>query len=134
MATLDCNNPALARSLNPTRCFNCFYENDLKSGIIDDDSKDTGQEGFDADDAQSLAEYLLYVFSQMTKTVGQLVNRHGGPPFLVELGTSMRNDIVIFQQLFANFEIACLNLGLSFFNSLVNPWMHNGLAFFKAKL
>ena len=44
------------------------------------------------------------------------------------------HHIIIFQQLFANFEIACLNLGLSFFNSLVNPWMHNGLAFFKAKL
>ena len=44
------------------------------------------------------------------------------------------HHIIIFQQLFADFEIASLNLGLGFFNSLVNPPMHNGLAFFKAKL
>ena len=65
MATLDCNNPALARSLNPTRCFNCFYENDLKSGIIDDDSKDTGQEGFDADDAQKIMQDMKKFICQI---------------------------------------------------------------------
>ena len=37
VTTLDCNNAVLARSLDPRS----FYENDLKSGIIDNDSKDT---------------------------------------------------------------------------------------------
>ena len=40
VTTLDCNNAVLARRLIPTSFFN-FYENDLKSGIIDNDSKDT---------------------------------------------------------------------------------------------
>ena len=73
MVTLDCNNPALARSLNPTRCFNCFYENDLKSGIIDDDSKDTGQEGFDADDAQKIDADAQKIMEDMKKFICQIV-------------------------------------------------------------
>ena len=45
VTTLDCNNAVLTGRLNPTSFFS-FYENDLKSGIIDNDSKDT-------DDAQN---------------------------------------------------------------------------------
>ena len=40
VTTLDCNNAVLARRLNP-RSFFSFYEYDLKSGIIDNHSKDT---------------------------------------------------------------------------------------------
>ena len=44
------------------------------------------------------------------------------------------HHIVIFQQLFADFKIAGLNLGLGLFDGLVNPGMHNGFTFFKAQL
>ena len=49
MVTPDRNNSILAHRL----FFSSFYENHLKLGINDNDPKDTGQEGFDANDANA---------------------------------------------------------------------------------
>ena len=70
VTTLDCNNAVLARRLIPTSFFS-FYENDLKSGIIDDDPKDTGQEGFD--DAQKIDADAQKIMEDMKKFICQIV-------------------------------------------------------------
>ena len=44
------------------------------------------------------------------------------------------HHIVEFQQLFANLEIARLDLGLGFLDSLVDPGMDDGLALFQTQL
>ena len=55
MVTPDRNNSILAHRL----FFSSFYENHLKLGINDNDPKDTGQEGFDANDAAKVQKRQL---------------------------------------------------------------------------
>ena len=43
------------------------------------------------------------------------------------------HHIVIFQKLFTNFKIARFDFCLGFFDGFIDPWMDDGLAFFKAK-
>ena len=49
MVTPDRNNSILAHRL----FFSSFYENHLESDMIDNDPKDTSQEGFDTDDVDT---------------------------------------------------------------------------------